>query len=592
MKYCNEINENGIICGKCTTYGDINDEFPKYCSNCSKNKQGKIVNYKHGYCKEVINLNGKLLSEKLCGKNANFNFIDCKIKKGIRCIEHKVEGMLCINGKICIECKESQASFILPNSNKKSATHCGKCIDKLKVEKKDISHKKCIICNENSAIFGKDKKEFCGNCVKENNLDVVNLHHRKCINCNLKEAVFNIEEEKPLYCGDCKNDNMINIYGLKCEECKIKTPVYNYPGEKNKRFCFDCKLEGMVNVKDKLCEKCNIKRPSFNYIGRKSAIYCNDCKLNEMININYDLCQIENCNENALYNYEYENKPIFCEKHSEDEMINIINITCLYPSCKKYPCFNFPNETKKLYCTDHKLEGMIDVKHLKCKKCCNRSSFNYYGEKKPIYCSIHKEDIMINICHPVCKTHLCGTKVSEKYDGYCMICFINLFPDKPITRNYCTKEIYVRNFILDTFPNYSWITDKKIKDGCSKRRPDLLLDLGYQIIIVEIDENQHINYDSSCEYKRLVDISDDLGNRPIILIRFNPDDYILEDGTKNQSCWSINNKGLCTIKKTYQKEWGNRLNILKEKIIFWLTIENKTNDLIKIEHLFFDIYKI
>jgi hypothetical protein len=70
-----------------------------------------------------------------------------------------------------------------------------------------------------------------------------------------------------------------------------------------------------------------------------------------------------------------------------------------------------------------------------------------------MYCSFHKESIMVNVCHKLCKTNLCGTIISEKYDGYCMICYMNLFPDKPITRNYCTKEIYVRKFILDTFPS-------------------------------------------------------------------------------------------------------------------------------------------
>ena len=592
MKYCKEITENGLECGKTTSYGNIDDQYPKYCSNCSKNKEGKIVNYKHGFCQEIINSDGKLLSEKLCGKNANFNYTDSKIKKGIRCLDHKLEGMLCINGKLCIECKISQASFILPNSNKKSATHCSKCIEKLNIEKIDICHKKCIICNKNSAIFGKYKKEYCGNCVKENEIDAINIHHKKCINCNTKEAIFNVIGQSPLYCGSCKRDGMINIYGIKCENCKIKTPVYNYTGVLIKRFCYDCKLDGMINVKDKLCISCNSKRPSFNYLGEEKALYCSNCKIEGMKNVNYNICQKENCNENALYNFEYENKPIFCKEHSEDEMINILNITCSYSSCIKIPCFNFPNETKKLYCNDHKLNGMIDIYHQKCKECSNRASFNYYGEKKPIYCSIHKEDIMINICHIICKTHLCGTIISEKYEGYCMICFINLFPEKPITRNYLTKEKNVRKFILDTFPDYSWIIDKKIKDGCSKRRPDLLLDLGYQIIIIEIDENQHINYDSTCEYKRLVDISDDLGNRPIILIRFNPDDYILENGTKNASCWNINNKGLCTIKKNYQREWNNRLDKLKEKIIFWLNSESDPNNLIKIEHLFFDIFKI
>ena len=38
------------------------------------------------------------------------------------------------------------------------------------------------------------------------------------------------------------------------------------------------------------------------------------------------------------------------------------------------------------------------------------------------------------------------------------------------------------------FSDYTWISDKKIYDGCYKRRPDLLLDLGYQVIIIEVDE--------------------------------------------------------------------------------------------------------
>lgn len=579
MKYC-------IICKKTATYGYIDEQTPKFCSDCSKEKKDKLVNFKHGYCEEIINDKSKLLNESLCGKNANFNYPKCSPKKGIRCLEHKLQNMICINAKICDDCGLLQASFVLPNSKKKSPTHCGECLKKYNVEKIDVSHKKCILCKKSSATFGKDSKEYCGSCVKINDIDSYDLHHKQCISCNVKDAVFNIEGEKPLYCGDCKTENMINIHGLKCEKCKVVSPTFNYHGLKEKRFCKNCALEGMINVKDKLCELCNKKRPSFNFNGEKVPIYCGDCKTDLMVNVNYDICQ--KCDKNALFNYEGENKPLYCNNHCEDGMLNIINNLCIYPSCGKHPTCNYPNQTKVLYCGDHKLENMVDIKHLKCKECSNRASFNYYVEKTPIYCSIHKEDSMVNVCHILCKTYLCGTIISEKYEGYCMICFINLFPDKPITRNYLTKENNVRKFVLENFGDLSWIVDKKIKDGCSKRRPDLLLDLGYQIIIIEIDENQHISYDSSCEYKRLVDISDDLGNRPIVLIRFNPDDYILQDDSKIQSCWNINNKGLCTVKKTYQKEWQERLNILKEKINFWLNPKNKTQDLILMEHLFFD----
>ena len=48
------------------------------------------------------------------------------------------------------------------------------------------------------------------------------------------------------------------------------------------------------------------------------------------------------------------------------------------------------------------------------------------------------------------------------------------------------------------------------------RRPDLELDLLYQIVI--IDENQHIDYDCSCENKLIMELSQDIAHRPIYSI--------------------------------------------------------------------------
>lgn len=66
-----------------------------------------------------------------------------------------------------------------------------------------------------------------------------------------------------------------------------------------------------------------------------------------------------------------------------------------------------------------------------------------------------------------------------------------------------------------------------------------------------------------------MEISQDLNFRPVIFIRFNPDDYI-KNKSNVHSCWSINTKGLCVIKKNKQQEWNNRLNTLKTKISYWL----------------------
>ena len=164
---------------------------------------------------------------------------------------------------------------------------------------------------------------------------------------------------------------------------------------------------------------------------------------------------------------------------------------------------------------------------------------------------------------------------------------MNLFPDKPISRNYKTKEYAVVEFIKTTFPAFHWIADKIIQGGCSKRRPDLLLDLGNQIIIIEVDENQHTDYDCSCENKRIMELSQDIGHRPIVFIRFNPDDYD-KNGKKINSCWGPNQKGICVVKKSKKDEWLQRLNALAEQVNYWLQPENETNKTVEIIQLFYD----
>ena len=125
-------------------------------------------------------------------------------------------------------------------------------------------------------------------------------------------------------------------------------------------------------------------------------------------------------------------------------------------------------------------------------------------------------------------------------------------------------------------------------DGCSKRRPDLLLDMGYHIIIVEVDENKHTGYDCSCENKRLMELSQDLQHRPIVFIRFNPDSYINQNKLKISSCWRTNKLGVIQIMKTRMTEWKERINILNQQIQYW--IDNKSNKTIEIIELFYDNY--
>ena len=185
----------------------------------------------------------------------------------------------------------------------------------------------------------------------------------------------------------------------------------------------------------------------------------------------------------------------------------------------------------------------------------------------------------------LCKNEWCETIGNPKYEGYCLICFIHMFPDKPNTKNYKTKEKDVVDRITQTFTNFTWVADKKVQDGCSRRRPDLLLDMGSHIIIVEIDENKHTDYDCSCEHKRLMELSQDLQHRPIVFIRFNPDDYTNQNGILVKSCWKLNKLGVMTIPRNKQKEWEQRIDCLKQQIQYW--IDNPTEKTIEIVELFY-----
>jgi ferredoxin-like protein FixX len=334
-----------------------------------------------------------------------------------------------------------------------------------------------------------------------------------------------------------------------------------------------------------MCKEKNCKIiPSFNKEGETKALYCASHKKDGMVDVKHKTC-IE-CNKRPVFNKEGEIKALYCASHKKDGMVDVKHKTCI--ECNKRPVFNKEGEIKALYCASHKKEGMVDVKNKTCIECNKRPVFNKEGEIKALYCASHKKDGMVDVINKTCKSEWCSTHVAEKYDGYCLFCYMNLFPDKPVCRNYKTKEYAVVEYIKTKFQNLQWIADKIVSGGCSKRRPDLLLDLGYQVVIVEIDENQHTDYDCSCQNKRIMELSQDLSHRPIVFIRFNPDDY-KKEGTLITSCWSQDKKGICLVKKSKKSEWIQRLNTLEEQINYWINIENTTNKTIETIQLFYDV---
>ena len=75
-----------------------------------------------------------------------------------------------------------------------------------------------------------------------------------------------------------------------------------------------------------------------------------------------------------------------------------------------------------------------------------------------------------------------------------------------------------------------WCSDKVIDSACTLRRPDFVFDVGDHIVIVEVDENagnSSAYHKKTCERERIrmFEISNSFEGRPLIFIRYNPDNY-------------------------------------------------------------------
>ena len=103
---------------------------------------------------------------------------------------------------------------------------------------------------------------------------------------------------------------------------------------------------------------------------------------------------------------------------------------------------------------------------------------------------------------------------------------------------------------------------KTIDNGCSRRRPDGFIECLTHSIIIEIDEDQHVGYETMCDNKRTMQLFEDLGARPVIFIRLNPDSYKL-DGKTIKGCFSRSKSGEL---KLIKKELSTRFNTLQETV--------------------------
>jgi EsV-1-7 cysteine-rich motif len=352
------------------------------------------------------------------------------------------------------------------------------------------------------------------------------------------------------------NSNFKKIFGRHCvvTGCKIHA-VFNFL-EKNPRYCLRHKIDEMINVREKrrcIEEGCTSLCPLFNFPDEKNGIRCGIHKLSNMIDVVHSQCDKDGCTTRPCFNFPGEKNGTMCGIHKLGGMINVIGSQCKKEGCIIQPCFNLPGERVGIFCETHKLSGMINVVGKKCISCNN---------------------VTLNS--------------ANKYDDYCRRCYINIYPDNTISRRFKTKERMVVDFIRENYSGEIFF-DKKVNGECSSnRRPDVRIDRGVFNLIIEVDENQHRNYDPTCENKRTMQLFQDLGNRPLVLIRINPDHYYDKNGEKIDSCFDYK---VLEMPLKNKEEFNKRMIVLKEKIDYYMNFNDIPEKEIDTDTvLFFDGY--
>ena len=342
----------------------------------------------------------------------------------------------------------------------------------------------------------------------------INCKNNMCKKCNEKQPSYGFEGQKATHCSSCAVEGMIDVISKRCKhkDCR-KNVTYGEIGGKPE-YCKKHALYGMIDVKNNKCICCN-KQATY---GIDKPTHCKVHKTNDMYDKRHSTEKCQMCDKRATYSIDTY-PPTHCSNHKTEDMKDIISSMCI--KCNETQGV-FGYNVKELFCVNCKEEGMTNVKAKLCEQCNqHQPTYNYKNIKPPRFCNGCKLDGMVDIMNPMCTS--CELFVVPKKPHLCLYC-------KPeSTLRYKTKEFLVVNYLEENGINF--IHNKSVGFVCGNYRPDILIDAHTHFVIVEIDEDQHKNYDGKCELVRMLNIHQAQGMR-CIFIRYNPDVFRVKNKTK------------------------------------------------------------
>ncbi len=348
----------------------------------------------------------------------------------------------------------------------------------------------------------------------------------------LKHPSYATEEENFVvaYCVNCKPNNAIDVEKVEKFRAGKTQPSFSKMDKNHIQIAPDSRadrVDGQIYIREnsfflwnaqtnywtRLCNCLN--RCTWGEPGSKALVFCDQCKSADSLKYNM-LCKYLEDNlkdkSNVLISKELQE----CE---------LFKFAPKYPEQRKSNQTYIVNKTK--YCQyDFTYQIWLEV--------CNNCKFNKISESVPF-----------------CKTN-----------KLCLSCCYDLNPDMDIPKNFMKKENYLYNELKKKFKHVEFKHNMKIDEGCSRRRPDFFFECFTHSVIVENDENSHRNELQICENKRSMILHTDLGNRPLVLIRFNPD---LDNNHK--TCFTKDSNNNLQL---VESVWKERMIVLINTIEFHL----------------------
>ncbi|KAJ1615751.1 hypothetical protein T492DRAFT_1152664 [Pavlovales sp. CCMP2436] len=194
---------------------------------------------------------------------------------------------------------------------------------------------------------------------------------------------------------------------------------------------------------------------------------------------------------------------------------------------------------------------MVDVVNPRCigEGCKNKPSgqraqpsFADKGAAKALYCKTCAKPGMVDVINPRCANCL-QTCANSSYGDGSLVSFLAESAD---------------------WSHLRMEHNETVKGGCGKERPDFCIDLLSHVVILECDEDKHARESVQCKQRRAWAISDSFNGRPVVFLRFNPDNKYDERGTKHPSCFGLKH-GVLVLTGT--ADWLARVKLVAARLL-------------------------